>query len=72
MDDAVRIIDTATSYWQLALIIIAIVTAIAILYMTATEVANRIHLRRRKSIWLEVTPQPQSQKHQRQPSSSFR
>lgn len=56
MDDAVRVIDTAASYWQPALIIIAIVTAIAILYMTATEVANRIHLRRRKSIWLEVTP----------------
>lgn len=56
MDDAVRVIDTASSYWQLTLIIIAIVTVIAILYMTATEAANRVHLRRRKSIWLEVTP----------------
>ena len=56
MDDAVRIIDTATSYWQLALIIIATVTAIAIVYMIVTEILNRVHLRHRKSIWLEVTP----------------
>lgn len=56
MDDAIRIIDTAASYWKLALIIVAIIAAIACIYLTATAVINRIYLRRRKTVWLEITP----------------
>lgn len=56
MDDAVRVIDTATGYWQLALLVIGGVFSLVAMHLAVTAVLNRYYLSGRKTVWLEVTP----------------
>ena len=56
MDDATRIIDTAASYWQLGLVALASVAGAIVLYAFITELLNRLYLKRRETVWLEITP----------------
>src|SRR5690606_5787646 len=56
MDSGTALSDAALRYWQLGLTILLSIALTVTIFLLVRTILNRHYLRRRKLVWIEITP----------------